>query len=437
MISAASFSSRVRAALVLFVCTCAAPALAQDGSQPAPPAGSPRPFRGLFGGANADAEGGLDLLVSLQGAYDDDVTGRSTNAASARSMPTVGGYFTAASADLTYDRPGDRLSLGAIGRAGTSYYPDFSDLSGWTYFGSATAALSLGRFRTTLLQSAGKSPFYSFVFMPVPIEEGMPAPTDPIAGLNVLRRESVWYQTRVSISQQLTARTSISAAAGYRRADFSTQQADLTSRSGSVRISRNFTKYLGLSAGYGVNEGRYSDGRVWQTRDISVGTNYNRPLSKTRRTFLSLSSGTSSAEDARRGTSYRFTGSAGLRHQMGRSWNASVDYNRGIRYLEGFGEPFFTDSVRGLVRGFLTRRVDVDVQAGYSSGTIGLTANALPFASYFGTTSARYALSRIAALQVQYLFYHYDFEREPTSDLPREFDRHGVRVGFNLWLPLF
>lgn len=400
---------------------------------------SQRPFRGIFGGSNPNAgEGGLTLYASLMHAYDDDLTGRSSNAASARTQTSVGGQYSSGSVELSFTKPGDRFGFSATGKSQGAYYPEFPEVSGFSHFGTASMDLSVGRLSASVAQSAGYSPYFSFALVPIVLEPGEPIPIDPVVDVNVIRRDSRYYQTRASISQGLTERTTISATVGYRKGSFAGGQGDLTHRSGSLRISRKFTRYLALSAGYGIQQGRYSEpkSRTTETRDISIGTDYDRPLSRTRRTFLSLSSGAAQIED-QRGQSFRVTGAAGLRHEIGRSWTANVNYNRGVRYLEGFPEPFLSDGVRAGLHGFVSRRVDLSFNGGYSTGVIGVRTDGSGYRNYFSTAVVRFALTQLLALSSEYLYYHYAFDRDPEiTGLPREVERHGVRVSLGLWLPL-
>jgi hypothetical protein len=397
-----------------------------------------RPFRGLFGGSDTSGTqgGGLDLTASMQGAYDDDVTGRSGTSPSAATQPTIGGFSSGVGIAVAYDRPGDRLSVVADGRTDAVYLPSLDDLSGMSHAGTVAVTMRRGRLAVELSQAAGKTPFYSFSFAPTgpQAEEVLP---NPLLGLDVIRRDSSYYRSQANVTQQLTTRTSISGSVAWRRSDYAEGQNDITHRSASLRLSRNFSRYLSIGAGYGHQEGRYSNpAQVFTTHDINIGADYDRPLSRSRRTFISLSTGSTVLED-QRGRSFRAVGSAGLRRLIGRTWTAEVNYERSARYVDGFASPFFADGVSGTVAGFVSRRVDTAATWGYSKGVAGFSGDAPAYDTFQASANVRVALTRLTALQANYLYYHYAFEPNlEITGIPGTLTRHGARVGVTLWLPL-
>lgn len=425
---------RLAGLAVLTLCAFGTDALAQAGGGV-----SQRPYKAIFGGSDTTAsqDGGLDVTVTLAQAYDDDVTGRSGSRPSAQTQQTVGGYFSMGTIAAEFDRPGDHLSVAANGLAGGSYYPDMSDLSGFQYSGAASLGVAFGGFRADLVQTAAVRPYYSFVATPLVADPGQLLDPTHAFGADLVREDTREYQSRATLRQELTARTAVSGTAGWRKTRFPGGAGDLTHVLGAVRLERKFTKYLTLVAGYGQQEGRYeSRAQTFTTRDITVGTDYNRPLSRTRRTFVSASTGTTSVED-QTGRRLRVTGSAGLRHQMGRTWSANLQYARDAQYVQGFSAPFLSDGVTGVADGFLSRRAHLKLQTGYSTGVIGLTTDAPGYETIFGTMEMRYALTRIVALQAQYLYYDYTFDRDASLvGLPRQMQRNGVRIGVTFWLPL-
>ena len=86
----------------------------------------------------------------------------------------------------------------------------------------------------------------------------------------------------------------------------------------------------------------------------------------------------------------------------------------------------------------MTRRVDLEVNANYITGTDGLGQGSARFSSYSGSARVRRAFTRTLAGYVQYLFYHYNFDEaaDRPVGLPRTFNRNGVRVGLSMWLPV-
>ena len=123
---------------------------------------------------------------------------------------------------------------------------------------------------------------------------------------------------------------------------------------------------------------------------------------------------------------------------MKRTWTGIVEYRRRLQYVDGFDRPLFGDAVITGFNGLLSRQMELSGRAGYTSGTVGLSARAPRFDSYTGSVRLRRALSRKLAGYVEGLFYHYSFDedsRRPPG-LPREFDRVAFRCGLSLWVPL-
>jgi hypothetical protein len=172
--------------------------------------------------------------------------------------------------------------------------------------------------------------------------------------------------------------------------------------------------------------------------------NYSRPLSATRRAAVRFIVGVSAADAPQsvQGANVIFrqyvgTGSADFEYQFQSTWRARANYRRGIEYVVDIPEPVFADSVGVGVEGFITRRVDLAVSGGYSSGESILNTSALAYDTYTGSIRVRYALSRLAATYAEYLYYFYDFAEDtpPLVGVPSGLERQGVRVGFTLWMP--
>jgi hypothetical protein len=135
---------------------------------------------------------------------------------------------------------------------------------------------------------------------------------------------------------------------------------------------------------------------------------------------------------------YRLIGDASVTHQMGRTWSLQGAYHRGIGYIQGFEAPVFTDAYSAGATGFLSRRFDLAVSAAYSTGEGALTGTASQFTTYTGDARLRYAMTRIWATYVDYLFYYYHFNQNLATPvgLPPSLTRNGMRAGVTLWVPM-
>src|SRR5207247_3153031 len=110
---------------------------------------------------------------------------------------------------------------------------------------------------------------------------------------------------------------------------------DLVAEGANIRYSQRVSRYAGFHAGVGTRIGVYGslrDAIRIQTRDIDIGIDYDRPLSLSRRTTFTFSTGSSLVPD-QGVTHYRVNGSATLTHAMGRTWTSRLQYSRALQLI--------------------------------------------------------------------------------------------------------
>lgn len=393
-----------------------------------------RPYRGLFGSGMDNAEQSLVATASLGGGYDTNVLA----AALGRQRvfrPGGSGGVTQGSAGLNYALSLDRVQMGASAGTSAQYYPAFSETLLNTHNMSIGGRVRLlDRPAITANQTVSYQPF---TFLgPVSSEDAVligqiPPPDTSFAPT---LEHYLSYQGGIQLDQPLSRRVSLSSRYQYRKSDrpnrdflFHGVQADLR-----FAISR----YASLITGYRVFEGRYTDGRVYRNHTPIVTVDMARPLSLTRRTMLSFGAGATAIENRDR-TQVRATGNAALTHEVGRSWQAFANYGRGLRYLETFDEPIFSDTASVGFGGLVNRRVQVTTIVAASKGQVGFTGQR-SFDTVSATAGASVALNRFSSLSVNYFHYRYGFDQDvalPAGVLNR-FARHGIRANINFWAPL-
>ena len=133
----------------------------------------------------------------------------------------------------------------------------------------------------------------------------------------------------------------------------------------------------------------------------------------------------------------RLSAQVTMNYDFGRTWQTRGIYRRGVEYMAGLSEPVSADSFSASVDGLLVRRVDVLASAGYASGQSALNLNSWTFDTYTGDVRLRFALTRVFATHVEYLYYFYDSRGTAPLDprIPQGLERKGVRVGLMLWVP--
>src|SRR5204863_2969498 len=108
---------------------------------------------------------------------------------------------------------------------------------------------------------------------------------------------------------------------------------------------------------------------AFETHDIGSGVSYARPLSASRRTFVSFH--TSASVVVRQGEHpFFFTGNGSLNHALSRTWVTGITYRRNISAYAGLVDPYLVDAVSGRLTGQLSKRVGLTASGGYSSSRV-------------------------------------------------------------------
>ena len=417
-------------------------------SEPAPESVR-RPFRGLFG-APADprtSKQSLDLRLSAFGAYDDDLI-----AADSGGTVTTGyqqpGWYSGATAGVSYDRPGDRFNASLDGDAAVNRYPKETTTM-YRAGGSASARLA----RYTRLTFGGdfvSAPQYRLGLFASPGSlTGLADPFGTVAtDLDLFSLHAYRSSAQAALSQGLGRHASLQAFYSMYDVNYTDSDFDYRSNSAGILFSDHLTQHLGFHLGYRYESADYAQivtSRPRRIHNIDAGVDYGRALSVSRRTTLSFSTGSAIvrasdqfavADNAN--FQFRLTGDATLRHEIGRTWTAALGYQRSVDWHEGFVDPFLSDSVNAQFGGFMSRRVRFDSSADYTFGHVGFGSANNAYDSGYATAGLEYALSRTLALFGRYVYYRYHFDSGVTLD-PRfvpALDRQGVRFGINASFPI-
>ncbi|MBI1875763.1 MAG: hypothetical protein HYS05_18000 [Acidobacteria bacterium] len=288
-------------------------------------------------------------------------------------------------------------------------------------------------------QRVDYAPYYS---LPLP-GALVTAPLDRV-GLSADREdhlvghESYISNSDVSYYRELTPRTSLSVEGGYRftySGDPSFDVRDL--RVGGHALHR-FTPAFGVRSGYGYRYGTLPGGSITgvvRSQDVDLGIEYSRPLSKTRRASVVVSSGAAVIE---MGTDrmYRMTANGSFKYDTPDRWALQIDYDRGVQVIEGFTQPIFSDGVMARLSGLFGPRIEASFEIGGAIGQIGQPGRR--YHNFQGAAQMRYAFTKYMAVEVQGLSYQYEFDPSstPVEFIPRAMDRRGGRVSLVFWLPM-
>lgn len=420
--------------IFLWVLVSASVALAQDAPRE-------RAFEDLFGSrrVNPSSRQDLQLTLSLYGGYDGNLSQR-RDFVVADPRTQASASFSGSQGQIRYQARGDRLSFGATGWTTARYYPRL-DLASSQHDAQIDLTATLGRTTLRLGQTANYSPYYLLPLFPTTVVADESA-SQPGVDRTISSRKWLAYATSAAVTQKLGARSTLGVTLDIRHAGLlHEREDDLTDRRLAARFTYRMTKYASLRATYGNREARYgSRGAATGIRgpdhghDVDLGVDYG--LSSSRRITVGFSSGSTILTGAFR-TSYRTQGSANLNVGIGRHGSTRLSYRRGLEYVEGFVEPFFSDTVTGRINGYFGRRVAIQGSAGYTIGEVGLVQTPHAYESYLASAGVTVAVTRHWALFVEDFYARYRFDDDvllPPGMLGR-LDRLGARLGLTLWIP--
>jgi hypothetical protein len=174
--------------------------------------------------------------------------------------------------------------------------------------------------------------------------------------------------------------------------------------------------------------------------NLDVGVDYSRALSFSRRTTVSFATGTTAITDGQ-STHYQAIGNAQLNHEIGRTWRATISYDRAFQFVDTLLEPVFYDAASAGVGGLVNRRVRVQLNARASLGRIGVGSYRVnnDFDTYQGIATVAIALSRYIDFGVDYSIYRYRFDSGAVLPIgiPRNIERQSVAAHIDVWAPLY
>jgi hypothetical protein len=388
-----------------------------------------------------DTSQSLTVTGSFGGGWDSDVlaafrgSGVTEGVPSGRSGGTVG--FGSGAANYSIGR--GRFGLGASAATSAFVYNQDGTQVLRSYTGGATQNLELSsRTRLTASEFASYQPYRLDRLFPG-IDTSIGAPEVPASDSLISSDSYVNWGGTLGLSQQLTQRVSLSASYGRESSERSGEDR-LTAQHGSGSLSFAATRGLSIRLGYGYGQASYGGGeesRLVRNHTIDAGVDYSRSLSFSRRTTLSFGTGSTAIRE-RHQTHFRLTGQATLNRQIGRSWNATVGYVRGVQYLEQLREVVFSDGVNGSFGGLVTRRLSFHTNAGVSTGDVGFGSGRNGAFATYARVGLVTAVNRFVAVGADYNFYRHSFGADVSlpDGILHKIDRHGVRAYISLWAPL-
>ncbi len=415
----------------------------------ATPAFAQAPAQGIFGaqGGAAQEPQTLDLTATLSGVYDSRLPQFRDRFQTQGGNPAL--YYNDLHAGLWYTRRKPHRLFSANGVAAVQQFPQISNTVRESGAGAVAYVSTTQRSSFRVEQQLRYSPFHGFRVLPVPAAAATPAGvTAPDLALAVSGQPSYESSSVVGWSYQMTSRSSLSAEYLHEYLGFP-NDSRLNWRTQDARVEwrRDTASHVTMVMGYDYHRRDLQRIDVPVVRhDIDVGLAYGNQLPFSPRTHFDGSIGTTLISGTPRAVAnqpkdsrVRLIGQANLDHQLTRSWQLGLSYNRGWQYIEGLPDVFFAYSVTGSVGGSLGRRVEVHGTTGYSTGGLRFSGHQRAYDTNASTALVRVGVSRNFAVQAEYLYYRFLFSNAvtlPTGTLPRE-NRHVLRVGLTTWFPFF
>jgi hypothetical protein len=427
---------------------------AQTISGLAKPQSNSRPYQGLFGGASSGTDRDpFAFSVTIAEAHDQDLLGDVITGPSAYQ---IGGRFTQLGADGAYRLDTHKVQFAATGGTNLRYYDEQGTVVGTGQYGGAGVSFPLSRNTSFAAnQTVSYTPSYLYRLFVIP---GAPelGQVNPGTDYAVNQSPSLSYGTSASVTTKLGPRNELSFDSHRQYTDYvrsadiqtlpigSVIQSNLSTYEIGGRFSRGMSRDVRLNVGYTFTRAEYYSGITPAEHGVNAGFAYVHPTSKTRKTSLSVTVGSSRLELPEPGDEgtvlrsyYRTVGDLTFVREFGRTWQANAAYHRGVGFVDGIRTPVLTDGVVIGAGGMINRRVDLSVNAASTVGEPTSVVALRGFRTNTATARTQMALNHNAALFAEYLFYFYDFPIGLTPiGAPPRVSRNGVRVGLSLWVPV-
>jgi hypothetical protein len=426
----------------LCVCIGAATANAQNVAKPYP---------AVFGGAETSMPTkGPTLDVALQAvqAYDDNLQADVAGSPGA-SIAQASGYYTVLAPSMASDARTHGVHIAATASSNVRYYGDLQKVLVTGQAAAIGIDAEISRHTNLFVnQAVTYAPAYLHSLFATIGAEAPGTPIEPASDYIIDGGRSFSYSTTAKLTRVLTPRFDLSADVGYRRTDFIASgpgHFDLRGYDAGGAMRYSMSRNLKFRLGYKYHFTEYTSEYHPQENNFEIGFEYSRPWSSLRRTTFAfgvgpgIASGVSAnSGPAQNERQYRIAGDFSVNHQVSRTWSLRGGVHRGLGYIENVSKPVLTNAASMEAQGFLNRRTDVSVSAGYTTGELALEGTPPPFSTYTGLARLRFAFARHLAVFGEYLYYYYEFNRDfpLPPGVPPTLTRNGARAGVMLWVPV-
>jgi len=369
--------------------------------------------------------------------YDSDLTTYSLAAPNVTPSASHAGVRST----IGYQIRSDKVAFSTRGAVDSRYYHMESPLQANSFSGGTSLSTTV---TSRLNVDASFTTMYSprFVLAVMPVADDIELNLTPALDYGLSAEKLLSHSASGNARFQVSRRSFLHASGSRGTQRLLDQNYNVTTHSWGGGYSYSATRYTTMRLGYREQVSHYPSpiglDSQYTYRTLDAGVNYSRPLSISRRTTMSISTGSAAYANTTE-TFYTVTASASLNHEINRTWVANVVYARGLSVVAGFPEPFFTDSVTGTIQGQLARNVTLVGNTGLSNGHVGLGSATNNYDSFQATARLEWTVKpdRIGVYG-NYFYYAYEFDQPPTAltPVPRQMNRNGFSAGLMFRFPL-
>lgn len=347
---------------------------------------------------------------TLYQGYDDNLLA-SPGALVLTSDPLLGikGSLTGIDGRVNVRRRSKRATVSLLGTVDARYYPRLGPGVVDNYFGNVAVDARIGR-RTFARLDGGASYRSSFEFGAVSRFGHLSLTEQGLAGLPAgalvplaSRRESGGFGFR----HQASSRSDFSIDYRFDRVDYDRLLHDVKAQTAGTDFSRALTKAFKLRLGYLFTQWdvrpQFGVSRIHR---LDTGVDYAAKVN--RATSLRASGGTAVIPGADRASHITAIGQVLVQHTFHQDGAASIEYARGVHFMEAIANPLLYDRVQAHLSVPVTRALDVSWQAAYATGRIYLLPQRSPYDLFEGRARVGYRMASQFRIFAEYMLYRYD-----------------------------
>jgi hypothetical protein len=404
-----------------------------------------RPDRGMYRGGTQETSDLLAVNGSVGAGWDNNILLDLPGNTDPRNATGESGSILSGGGGISYSRSRSKASFTASEASSIRLYPGQTIDHIFGHTASIAAGVTFNdRTRLSASEVVSYQPYtFASSLFPQSLDPNLQfLPVQgPALELAANATQYLQYTSSVSFNRKVSRRTDFYAGYNFSQGDTAYGNGRFTNQGANAGLRWSLTRNLGLRTGYGYQTARYGgDARNLGYHNIDVGLDYNRALSFSRRTTLSFGTGTTALTDGQT-TSYHATGNAQLIHEIGRTWQATISYDRAFQFVDTLLEPVFYDSASAGVGGLVNRRVRVQTTARASLGKMvaGRERVDNDFDTYQGIATVAIALTRYFDLGVDYTIYRYRFGSGAVlpPGVPQNVERQSISAHIDVWAPLY